>query len=167
MTDTKPNVKIRAAALWDLNSIATLDAGTRKATSFVRHYSFAPISDVFGLKGASTRRDVNLEDVVKLIDLGLVAEIDGQVVGFILGRKTYLAEVGLTEGEVVIMEVSDEFRGKGIGTKLIDALTDTFKKMGVKRVRIGVNPEDNRFIELVKNSGFAGAPVLYFTRELK
>ena len=56
-----------------------------------------------------------------------VAEDSGVVVGFVLGEpmKGNLANLGL-------LSVDPSYRGKGIGTKLVDAFRDRCEEMGLK-----------------------------------
>lgn len=63
----------------------------------------------------------------------LVAEIDGHIVGFALWYQSY----STWKGRCLYLEdfyVLPEFRSKGIGSKLFDALVEIAQKSGVKRM---------------------------------
>ena len=75
-------------------------------------------------------------------DLGLVAEDDGKVIGFMLGEMR-AGEFGLTEpcGWIEVMGVDPECRGRSVGRKLLLGMLENFKARGAVAVRTLVDSE--------------------------
>lgn len=70
----------------------------------------------------------------------LVAEIDGKIEGYILGWKEYISEAFRNSyvGYICDCYVSESYRGKSIGKKLVKAITLEFKKIGIKELKLTV-----------------------------
>lgn len=80
------------------------------------------------------------------------AQINGNLVGMVSGQ-----EMKASPGRVKVREmfVAKEFRGKGIGKKLIQALTDELLKNSDKKVlRLGVFEAQAEALNFYKNLGF-------------
>ena len=69
-------------------------------------------------------------------DAALVAEIEGEVVGFMLG-EVRSGEFGLEEptGWIEVLGVDPDVRGRAIGRRLAEALLGHFKTQGAVTVR--------------------------------
>ncbi len=79
----------------------------------------------------------------------VVAELDGRVVGFMLG-DVRSGEFGLAEpsGWIEVIGVDPDFSGRGVGRALGDAMLKRYRDGGVRRVRTMVDrsmPEIERF----------------------
>ena len=114
----------------------------------------------------SSSKRTNLSLIIGLVELGFIAESEGTLVGFIVGRQTYLAEYDTQVGEIAMIGVKRDYRGKGIGTKLINALNDLFRSRGVNRVRTGINPIDKNLLAFFDKEGFSGERILYYSKTL-
>jgi len=89
-----------------------------------------------------------------LLNFSFVAEVNGQVRGFILGQVARLRE-GVTEiGIIQMIGVHPDYHRKGIGSKLIRALADKYRSEGIKVIRIGVDHRDKSLLGLVEHVGF-------------
>jgi len=86
--------------------------------------------------------------------VALVAEDQGRVVGFVLGRVSG-PEFGSHEnlGWVSVVGVDKGQRGKGTGTLLGQGLFAEFKKRGVKRVRTMVDATDEALLNYFRSLG--------------
>lgn len=76
-------------------------------------------------------------------ELCIIAELDGHVVGFALGRERYSSwerDLGYLEW----IAVSKEYQNKGIGSALCNEMIKRFKKLGVKKILADV--ETKQFI---------------------
>ena len=97
----------------------------------------------------------------------VVAEVDGRVVGFMLG-DVRAGEFGIEEpsGWIEVIGVDPEFAGRGVGRALADAMLSRYRERGVHRVRTMVDaamPEVERFFKLV---GFEPDSLRSFVRRL-
>lgn len=82
-------------------------------------------------------------------DTFLVAETEGKVVGFVIGLKE-----GWSWGHLISIAVHPEFRGRGIGRRLMEECLARLRSKGVKRVRLEVRVSNRRAIELYRKLGF-------------
>lgn len=100
-------------------------------------------------------------------DSSQVAEMDGKVVGFMLGEVRG-GEFGLEEptGWVEFFGVDPQARAKGVGRALIDALFAGFRARGAHVARTMVADSDTEIGAFIRRIGFAPAPVTAFEQRL-
>lgn len=96
-----------------------------------------------------------------------VAELDGRVVGFMLGEVRG-GEFGLEEptGWVEFFGVDPAARGKDIGRGLLDALLAHFRVRGAHIARTIVADQDVEIAGFIAKMGFAKAPLTAFEKRL-
>lgn len=117
------------------------------------------------------RPDVWEDRVVYFIrrdpDSSQVAELDGKVVGFMLGEVRG-GEFGMEEptGWLEFFGVDPSARERGIGRRLIDALLAGFKKRGAHVARTMVRTQDTEIAAFVGAMGFTPAPVAALEKRL-
>jgi len=92
--------------------------------------------------------------------LCLVAEINGEVVGFIdmwafpdVSHGAYLAQVQN-------LVVTEKMRGKGVGTKLIKEILGFFKKRKYHELHVWTEKENERAIRFYKRHGLRKEQIL-------
>lgn len=97
--------------------------------------------------------------------LRLGAELEGELVGFIAG-EIRLWEFGGGErtGWIKALGVASEFRGRGIGGRLGEALLEQFRHRGVERVRTLVDWYNGELIAYFRSLGFELMPILPLER---
>ena len=90
-----------------------------------------------------------------------VAEVDGQVVGFMLG-DVRVGEFGLEEpsGWIERFGIDPEYRGRDLGRLLFDTLIAHFRAAGVTRVRTMVDQKDETVAGFLEALGFAPSPMV-------
>jgi len=118
----------------------------------------------------SSERDViRYEDVASANpgtppDLSFVAEIGDRMVGFSINRSMYLM-VPLTEVCIIhAILVHPDYRGRGIGRKLIEALLNHCQTEGIDTVRALI-PEDNKELQaLFERQGFQRSQIVNFDK---
>lgn len=84
----------------------------------------------------------------------MVAEEDGEVLGFIIGC---IKEWGFgveRSGWIEMIEVDPERMGKGVGKALGEALFSVFKEEGIKEVYTSVKWDSGDLISFFKSIGF-------------
>ncbi len=100
-------------------------------------------------------------------DSSQVAEVDGKVVGFMLGEVRG-GEFGMEEptGWLEFFGVDPAARERGIGRALTDALLAGFKKRGAHVARTMVRAQDAEIARFVAAMGFTPAPVSALEKRL-
>jgi len=96
-----------------------------------------------------------------------VAEVDGNVVGFMLG-EVRSGEFGLEEptGWIEVLGVDPDFRGESIGTRLANRLLSHFRSCGARCVRTLVDEEMEGITQFFGSLGFEAAPIRALVREI-
>ncbi|MFQ6089258.1 MAG: GNAT family N-acetyltransferase [Candidatus Methanofastidiosia archaeon] len=79
-----------------------------------------------------------------------IYEEDGKIIGLLETRKHNL---GLTQWYVSTLAVHKDFRGRGIGTRLLNFVFDTYGERGVKKFFLDVR-NDNPALKLYERVGF-------------
>jgi len=168
MSKSELQVNIHPMTVWDIDNLLSLDKTLRESDISPTYNGFSPIHQAFSMNteevGSLKRTSLSL--IISLIEMGFVAESEGNIVGFIVGRQTYLAEYDTQVGEIAMIGVNPDYRGKGIGTRLINALNEVFRSKSVTRVRTGINPVDKDLLTFFDKEGFAGEPIIYYSKAL-
>ncbi|UCH89995.1 MAG: GNAT family N-acetyltransferase [Thermoplasmata archaeon] len=99
--------------------------------------------------------------------LNLGAELDGELVGFIIGDIRQ-SEFGLEEkiGWVKVLGVAPAHQGVGIGGKLGFELMENFKRQGVKTVKTFVEWDSGDLITYFKSVGFGRDSMISLVKKL-
>ena len=84
----------------------------------------------------------------------LVAELDGEVVGFALGTIIDKPRSAWVYGYLVWFGVDDRVRGHGIGERLLRKLTDTFIHEGARMMLVDTDAENEGAIRFFTRNGF-------------
>jgi ribosomal protein S18 acetylase RimI-like enzyme len=89
-----------------------------------------------------------------------VAEVDGKVVGFMLGDMR-AGEFGLEEpsGWIERFGIDPDFRGRDLGKQMFDAIVGHFRSEGATTVRTLVDGKDTSVVGFLKKLGFASSPL--------
>ena len=98
----------------------------------------------------------------------LVAEDENQrVVGFVMG-EIYMGEYGIFQEEATLdtIGVDPDYRGKGIGERLIDEFMEHLKKLGVNKISTLVAWNDSDLIHFFSTNRFAPSKTIYLEREV-
>lgn len=101
-------------------------------------------------------------------ELSLVAELEGKVVGFMLG-EVRAGEFGLEEpaGWIEVMGVDPDVQGKSIGRALLEGMVAGFRARGAKKVRTLVDAEGQEaLLKFFEATGFTATPTRLLERTL-
>jgi len=136
MAEAKSEVKIRVMEPEDITGILEID---RKISEVQR---------------AITYRDLMREALGGQMEVGFVAEIGDQMVGFVLANVTYVREQ-ITEACVIqIFGVDPKYQEQGIATKLIQRQLDECRSKGIKLIRVMLEESDDQLQKFFKRLGF-------------
>jgi predicted N-acetyltransferase YhbS len=129
-------VKLRVLTIKDLNAVADIDEsllGIRRVEYWETRLEKAEISGV----------------------PSLVAEVNGKVVGFILGSASGW-EYGIPENVAWIdtLGVRNEYKKKGIARLLFKEMFSMFKKVGVDTIYVFVSWKDWDLLQFFDKMGF-------------
>lgn len=89
----------------------------------------------------------------------IVAELDGQVVSYVMCRIEYglsvMKRFGLArKGHIISIATLEAHRGKGVGTNLIQRAMDEMRKGGCKEVFLEVRVTNNDAVALYRKLAF-------------
>ncbi|MBI9086221.1 MAG: GNAT family N-acetyltransferase [Desulfobacterales bacterium] len=99
-------------------------------------------------------REIVSEQVRGSNDASFVAEIDGRVVGYMIG-SILLGAFGIKSGAwLSMMGVDPKFMGQGIGEKLADAFFANAKSKGLAHVHTSVRWDSTDLLSYFKRLGF-------------
>jgi ribosomal protein S18 acetylase RimI-like enzyme len=100
-------------------------------------------------------------------DSSFVAEIDGKIVGFSINRSTYLM-VPLTEVCIIhAILIHPDYRGRGIGRKLIQALLYHCQTQGIGTVRALIPKENKELQAIFERQGFQSSNITNFDKTIE
>jgi GNAT superfamily N-acetyltransferase len=93
------------------------------------------------------------------IEVSLAAEIDGMFVGFLLAR-VYYGEFGEMEKTAVLdtLDVDPDFRGRGVGTALMEQLQLNLRALQIDRINSQVRWGDRELMDFFQRRGFQPSP---------
>ena len=141
------NIRIRPMEPEDISATLAID---RKIT---------------GVRRAITYTDLITGDLGGVLGLSFVAEVRGEVVGFVVARHSYVGAIG-EAGLIHVLGVDPDYWQQGIATKLVHALLERCKSKGLKTVRTLLNERDNQLQGFFKHMGFRRGQLIDYTKTL-
>lgn len=121
---------------------------------------------ITGMRRATTYTDLLIGDLGKIPDLSFVAEVNGEVQGFLLARRAYFGEPFTEVGLIQILGVDPDHWRQGIASKLINALVETSQAKKLSAVRIMVDEKDDQLKALFSHMGFKRGQLIDYTKTL-
>ena len=102
------------------------------------------------------------------IAVSLAAELEGQVVGFLLAR-VYYGEFGVTERVAVldVLGVQPDFHGRHVGAALVDQLRTNLLGLGIRTLQTEVAWDSGELIAFFQRQGFMPAARLCLDLDLE
>jgi ribosomal protein S18 acetylase RimI-like enzyme len=152
MSDTERSeskIRVRPMEPMDIDSVLAID------------------SKITGVRRAATYTDLIIGDLGKIPDLSFVAEVDGEVQGFLLARRAYFGEPFDEVGMIHILGVEPDYQRQGIATKMVDALVEACQEKKLNAVRIMINEKDDQLRGLFERSGFRRGKLVDYTKKFK
>jgi GNAT superfamily N-acetyltransferase len=90
----------------------------------------------------------------------------GEIIAFLMSERQ-TASYGLPPGvRIVAMAVHPDYRRQGIGSRLVDMLTEKAKAEGVCNMFSVLLDEDERDASFLERNGFSGAHFKVFRKEI-
>ena len=97
----------------------------------------------------------------------LVAEQQGQVVGFITGEVRAFEFGSEPCGWVFALNVDPEIRVHSVGTRLFETLCETFGRAGVEKVRTMLNRDNHLVLSFFRSLGMMAGPFIQLEKDLE
>lgn len=172
MKSVEGKIAVRPMAVGDIEAVLSVDRAVRAAGKAI---TYANLTTEYIL---SIDRRVTLEDsptsyadsitgnVAALLDFSFVAEVDGQVRGFILGQIAHLREAAAEFGVIQMIGVHPDYQRKRIGISLLNALADKYRSRGIKTMRIGIDYRDKDLRSLIEHMGFGVGRLVVYSKVL-
>ncbi|AFY72544.1 acetyltransferase [Synechococcus sp. PCC 7502] len=85
----------------------------------------------------------------------LVAEIDGQLSGFVLG--TVITKSSWTYGYILWLGVSPSFQRRGVADRLVDKIVERMIEEGARSMLVDTDPTNTAAINFFTRKGFGNA----------
>jgi len=160
VADSELKVNVRSMTLEDLDVVFTIDRKIRERGKAIT-YANLTTERIFTIDRKSSRMtrpvsyvDLITGDVSGLLELGLVAEIDGHVRGFILGQVTHVGEGAIEVGQILILGVHPDYWRKGVAGELVKAIFGKYRSKGIRTARIGIDQRDKELAAFFEHMGF-------------
>lgn len=112
-------------------------------------------------------REMLAQHVENKLQPGIVADKEGQVVGFIIGEVKVGGFGAEISGLLELVGVIPEQMGAGIGHSLAQELLNHFKDQGVEDVLTSVMWDSGDMLAFFKNLGFDRSPYINLQLKLK
>ena len=145
----KSKIRVRPMEPEDIDSVLAID------------------SKITGVRRAATYTDLIIGDLGKIPDLSFVAEVNGEVQGFILARRAYFGEPFTEVGLIQILGVEPDYWRQGIATQMVNALVETCQDKKLNAVRIMVDESDDQLQHLFQRLGFRRGKLIDYTKTFK
>ena len=120
-----------------------------------------------GWRGTLTERDLRDYVLRGHYSLSFVAEVEGQVIGVLLGRFIHWGAPVAEMGAIQVLAVDPDYQRRHSGSKLVNAVFDRCFAEGVGTVRADI---DERYWELkifAENMGFRPSGLIEYTRNVE
>jgi ribosomal protein S18 acetylase RimI-like enzyme len=142
----KDTINIRPMTRSDIHAVLALD---RKA---------------FGTHGLLTYKDMATIDPGGPLDVSFVAEVGGNIIGFVIARLAYVmvpfTEVCLIQG----IFVDPDYQNRGIGSKLFRELLGYCQAEGINTVRTLVEEHNDELRRFVERLGFRRSAIVNYDK---
>ena len=142
--DHVSEVNIRVMTDDDIEGVLSID---RKITGSDRAVTYATIPGSY---------------VGGELDISVVAEADGEIVGFLLGRITDSPYGHADAAWLEVIGVDPSFQRRGLGTRLVQGFTERCRQRRVRSVHILVSWHDWRLLSFLRSLRFARGEMAEF-----
>ena len=121
---------------------------------FIRHMIESDITSVYNVERKSFPYPFGQSLIQNIYlaapELCLVIEIRSEIVGFLLGGYTALPR----QAHILSIAILQEYRGMGLGRKILNHFVDTIKKLNYNSVKLEVNVNNQKAIKMYEEFNF-------------
>ena len=96
----------------------------------------------------------------------LVAEVDGRVVGFVIGEVRDWEFGSPPCGWVFAINVAPDLRLAGVATRLLQALCEGFRRLGVRKLRTILARDNTLILSFFRSQGMMAGPFMPLEMDL-
>lgn len=150
-TKTKPEIEIRPIQADDLDQVIALDAAI---TDIEKTDYWYELFHRYGVRGGQQRHF-------------LVGVQGRQVLGYVIGEVRDWEFGSVPCGWVFGLSVHPDARLTGLGSRLLDAICDGFRRAGVRTVRTLLARDNNLILSFFRSQGMMAAPYIPLEMELE
>jgi ribosomal protein S18 acetylase RimI-like enzyme len=145
------NVTVRELNPGDLEAVVRVD----------NRVSGRPRREYFQKKIAEATRETGIR-------ISLLAEVDGCVAGFLLGRL-YYGEFGLPEPTAIVdsIGVDPDFKGRHVGSALLKQLEANMRAIGIECIQTQVEWRQTGLLGFLGAAGFSPIPTLTLEKRVR
>jgi ribosomal protein S18 acetylase RimI-like enzyme len=159
MTRLEDKIGIRPFTPPDIDAMFSIEREIEKAGK-VMTWADLPTERVATVDRSGTIDKSGLQE------LGLIAEVDGHVRGFILGRVAYVGEPTVLVGLILIVGVHPDYQKRGIATRLVNAICEEFRSAGLKTARVAIDQRDKVLVSFFDRMGFGVRSIVDYSKDL-
>lgn len=145
-----PDVLIRSIKAADLSEVIAIDA---EATGIEKVNYWRELFRHYGSKRKQR--------------FFLVAEVGGAIRGFVIGEVRHWEFGAPSSGWVFGIAVSNKMRQGGIGSTLLGAIFECFRRAGVEKVHTLTGWNNSLMLSFFRSQGMAAAPVITLEFDLR
>jgi ribosomal protein S18 acetylase RimI-like enzyme len=122
---------------------------------------------IVGLERATTYSAIPANYVGGELEISVVAEAEGKIIGFLLGRVT---DSPYGEGDSFLMEligVDPEYKRRGVGRSLVKAFEKSCREKGASTIRVLVSWHDWWLLSFLRSLDFSHGDMAEFVKPLE
>ena len=100
------------------------------------------------------------------IELSFIAEVDDKAVGFVLSLLGYVPHDIVEACIIQTIGVAPDYRGRGIASKLVQALLEAARSKGIRMLSVMMDKKDSKLIGLFEHLSFTRGRFINYSKIL-
>lgn len=118
-------------------------------------------------RGGLSYSDMATTDPGGPLDVSFVAEISGNIIGFVIARLAYVM-IPFTKVCMLHSSLVDpDYQNRGIGVRLLGKLVDYCQDEGINTIRALVEEHNNELIRFVERQGFRRSTIVNYDKTIE